>query len=82
MVTTVTTARNQVISKAPLRLQSSHLTVPASQQPLRADDGEDQLGLVCTGSPLVGRPTELDHRRCASEWGYAESTARLWSGCY
>lgn len=82
MVTAGPAAQNQVSSKALSRHRIADLTVAAKQQPCRVSDGDDQMALVCTGSPLVGRPTRLDHRHCSSELGYAESTARIWSGGY
>ena len=82
MVTTRSIGRNQFISKAPPQFQVADFEASAKQQLFRVEDGEDQRGLVCTGSPLVGRPTRPVHENCASELGYAESTARIWSGCY
>ena len=82
MVTAGPVGQNQFISKAPPRFQVADLEASAEQQLFRIENSEGQLMLVCTGSPLVGRPTRLNHRHCASELGYAESTARFWSGGY
>lgn len=82
MVTTGPVGQNQFISKAPPRFQVADLEASAEQQLFRIENSEGQLMLVSVGSSPVGRPTELDHRHCASELGYAESTARIWSGCY
>lgn len=82
MATTGPLGENKFISKAPSRLKIADIKVSAKQQLARVKDIEDQTRLVCTGSSLVGRPIRLDHRHCSSELGYAESTARIWSGCY
>lgn len=82
MATTGPVGRNQSISKAPPRLQIADLKVSAKQQLPVAGNGEDQLGLVCTGSSFPDRPTRVRHRHCSSELGYAERTVRFWSGCY
>ncbi|WP_188716976.1 hypothetical protein [Paracoccus acridae] len=82
MVTTGLIGQNHVISKSLLCFQVANLEASAKQQVFRVENAEDQLRLVSVGSSLGGRPTELDHRHCASELGYAERTARIWSGCY
>ena len=82
MIATGPVDRNQFISKSPPCLQIADLKVSAKQQLLRVEDREDPSRLVCMGSSFPDRPTRVRHGHCSSELGYAESTARIWNGCY